>query len=281
MTLIVAVGTPDQVVISTDTRLSWNGEIVDDASCKLAHYNFFDGTLLGAYSGLARWSDFVTRDFIQNAVADVAKPWTATREVLSKLTHALNNEFENNRSLTSVPEQAKGLALVFGGYIDRKLVLASISNNLDKDGCSKSIEDEFTLTIWDDLGVGLEWAFVQGATDYVPDGAREELYEMARTRKPLDAIKGKTHSVITTAAIRAKSVNACILTGTLRPDGTCSSWYSPEHGGQVIMAPDEFTSVMSGDGNFKLNNIKLIFDKPLPARTAKRGRNGKHTLNKS
>ncbi len=55
MTLILVAANFDRAIIAADTRLSSNGTIVDDHSPKVGCLQFYDGVLISAYTGLARW----------------------------------------------------------------------------------------------------------------------------------------------------------------------------------------------------------------------------------
>ncbi len=275
MTLIVAAGNSEQVIISADTRLSWNGELIDDETCKLCHLVFFDGTILCAFTGLVGFGTVKIPNFMQSTLKEAAKPWTKAFEALGSLEKALTALFQS-QEIAHIRTVDRGLTIVFGGYIDNKLMLAQISNCKDIDGRTLPVEDRFTLTTWTHPTTDLEWAFVQGATDFVKDGAREELYQLAQSRKPADAIAGKCHATILEVAERAKSVGKNVLTGTLVRGRPVSTWYSPAGGQDKILLADMFSALNNYDGALAVSKIVLNVSEPFTQRTSKRGKGGKH-----
>ncbi|MHC4043568.1 hypothetical protein [Bradyrhizobium sp. 23AC] len=135
MTLIVAAGNAKYAVVAADTRLSWDGKLVDDASAKLAHLKFHDGTLITAYTGLARWGSFQTRKWLRETLYRVAEPSKTTMEVLSLLRAEITRGFANNAAIATLTPHQRKLTIVFTGFVNESLVTAWISNFQGKMAC--------------------------------------------------------------------------------------------------------------------------------------------------
>ncbi|WP_271599264.1 hypothetical protein [Bradyrhizobium sp. CCBAU 45384] len=278
MTLIAAAGNAKCTVIAADTRISWNGAPRDDQTVKVSHYKFFDGELIGAFTGLAYWNDFNSKRWWLGRLQEIAQPWVSTREALSFLRRDISAEFLSNPELKSLLPEQKKLSIIFGGLIDGLPFSALISNFEDYDGEFDSVRPEFILTKCDAIDTTAAWCGFFGARKHVTDADRQELYRLADTQAPTTAIKGKCHSIVLKASSDPRTratVGPNVLTATLE-GGIVSSWHSNEEEGDKIIGVDAFSSSAAGGEPMMIRDIEIVGSKIAPARSNRRGKRGKH-----
>ena len=278
MTLIVVGGNAEYVVLAADMRLSWNGQPKDDRSGKLACVTFYDGTLISAYTGLAQWHGYQTREWLLSALYKIALPWKNTGEVMSVLRSEITDEFRSNSDFrTLFPDQRK-LSLIFTGFVDGRLVMFLISNFEDHVGLFPTVQDEFVLTrVHATNGTGV-WSGILGARSTVDEADKIELNSLLELGRDARSVKGKCHAMITRAGPRSNGyVGPHILTATLSKAGPVSSWYSSEDADETIRTVDQFHS-LAGNGGYPMaiRDVRISAPGITSQRPARRGRRGKH-----
>ncbi len=279
MTLIVGGGNAEYVVLASDTRLSWNGKLVDDRSPKIGNYRFYDGRLISAYTGLAKWNGFETREWLLSALAEMAQPWVETTEVMSLLVRKITTEFKGNADLAKLSADQRRLTIVLCGFVNNQSSLFLLSNFEDHKELFPSVLDEFILTKIVGKDSSFSWTGCYGARSGV--GAREmpELNELIDSQKDAIATKGKCHAIVVRAAANPKSgdtIGPNILTATLPRDGEASSWYSPENTGDQIITFDNFHSYAGRGYAMAIRDLRILAPGIASGRPKRRGRGGKH-----
>jgi hypothetical protein len=279
MTLIVTAGNANYAVIAADTRLSWDGKLVDDASAKVANLQFCDGKLISAYTGLARWGSFETRKWLHQTLQRVAQLWKKTDEVLSLLRAELTREFKSNSEIAALSAHQRKLTLVFSGFIDNEFVAALISNFQGKDGLFPEVVDDFMLTRFRATDASGSWCAFFGALSTVPQHDLEQLNQLIILHKddPLP-VKGKCHAMVLRAGPNSGgTVGPNILTATLPRGGHVSSWYSTEGATDTLITPDNFHA-LAGNGGYPMaiHNVEISIPGQTSQRPKRRGKRGKH-----
>jgi hypothetical protein len=141
MTLIVAVGNPDQFVQVSDRRLTWiaNGEVITDESNKAIILYTDDARLIGGYSGLAFQDSFITRDWILDTLYECAEPDRLAENILLRFKDRASEKFTGSPSLRDQP-----LSVMFSGYHDHYdpplAFQIIVSNYMDANSNYKSID---------------------------------------------------------------------------------------------------------------------------------------------
>jgi hypothetical protein len=279
MTLIVAAGNADYAVIAADTRLSWNGTLVDDASAKVANLRFHDGTLISAYTGLAKLdgASFETREWLLSTLARVAQPWAKTGEVLSALRFEITKEFKTSSALATLPAAQRKLSLVFTGFVDGKLVTALISNFEDHKGPFPEVVDDFMLTRVRATDPTGSWSGQFGAAWTVSAEDKLDLNNLIISHQDPLAVKGKCHAIVLRSGPKSNGlVGPNILTATLPRGGHASSWYSTADAEDELIVLDNFHALAGGGYPMAIRNVKVLAPGLTSQRRARRGRRGKH-----
>lgn len=279
MTLIIAAGNSDYSVIAADCRISWNGRPVDDETAKLSHYTFYDGRLISGFTGLAFWQGFETKKWWLSRLCDIAQPWVKATDSLSRLTHDFTKEFVSNEKLKSLDQSSKRLSIVFGGFIDQLPFSALISNFEDHNGEFTNVRDEFVLTKCHARDQSGAWIGMFGARKYVNDRDRDELYFMANDRSPVEAVKGKSLSMVLKAAQETRNggvVGRNVLTATLLSEGPVSSWYSTENQEDKLVSVDLYSSMAAAGSPMMIRDVSIAASGIAPPRSKRRGKGRKH-----
>lgn len=86
MTLILAIGNLQQVVVVSDRRLTNNGVLVEDESNKATVLFCKDSRLAVAYTGLAKLGSFSTRRWLPEALMESAAPDFLMGPTIERLT---------------------------------------------------------------------------------------------------------------------------------------------------------------------------------------------------
>lgn len=112
MTLILAgLSAPNSLVLS-DRRLSGRGGRQDDEYNKMNVLFTADAKAVIAFTGLARWKDFDTSEFISNTLVDNAEPDRQLEPMRDRLVSALEDRLRSLR----LPRADKRLSVVVTGY---------------------------------------------------------------------------------------------------------------------------------------------------------------------
>jgi SEC-C motif-containing protein len=202
MTLIVAVGNPDQFVQVSDRRLTGlaDGRVVTDEANKSIILKADDALLIGGYSGIARTNSFNARDWILDTLYDCAEQDCIAENILLRFRDRASEKFKNSPSL-----KGKSLSILFSGwhdhYISPLAFQVIVSNNKDPNHIYRSAgvkpEFEYMSRSHENLGAGIDlvnsWI---GMPFEMYQEDKEELAWLISSRKPVFAIRGKLISVV-------------------------------------------------------------------------------------
>jgi hypothetical protein len=93
MTLILALGNSEQMIQIADRRLSTNGHIVDEESSKAVVLTCANGRMVFGFTGLATCGDFITRDWLIQALLDCGPPSYDALNILERLKDRASYDF--------------------------------------------------------------------------------------------------------------------------------------------------------------------------------------------
>jgi hypothetical protein len=280
MTLIVLSCSERAAIISSDTRLSWNGDLKDDSSAKAGCVTFYDGRLLYAYTGLARWRSFVTREWLLDVLAKEVGPWVAANDALLILKNRAIEDFANLPALKGTPRRHKRLTVAFAGCVGKQPVGAVLSNFENYAGgvWYAEAQDQFFLSCWPRAPGQAVWCSYFGATNVIPRVDVAEFEGLVATNKPLGAIKGKMESIIVRASRDGKAggvVGANVLTATLPPNRELFpvGRFTSEKGADKILMLDQFSALMSlVIRGVELASPKIVAPRPVQRHQIKRNK---------
>jgi SEC-C motif len=115
VTLILAMCNLQQAVIVSDRRLTRDGVPFedDDESNKVSLFDCRDARLAVAYTGLSDQGDFVTRQWLPEALAESAAPDFQMGPIIERFTKRATRDFAK---IKVKKPSAKHLSVVFAGY---------------------------------------------------------------------------------------------------------------------------------------------------------------------
>ncbi len=213
MTFILSLGNNKQVIQISDRRLSYNGRLVDDESNKCGVLFCLNARMAFGYTGLARFGDFNTPNWLLKALHDSALPDYTIGEILERLKNNATNTFMTNSALKSANKKFKRLSIMFSGYLNLdgyiKQGFAVLSNyqNFENNISSLEAYDEFSIH-YSSAREGVETpTLVQRVGNYsaMTDHDIDELRNLLLQNKPSSAIIGKAVSLVRDLADRSQS----------------------------------------------------------------------------
>ena len=166
------------------------------------------------YTGLAKWGNFSTREWLSKALHDSAPPDFAIDETLERLKANATETFNYDPSLKNAPRAHKKMCVMFSGYIylEGKAIqgCAILSNyhDVENNGSLPEAADEFEIySAKNDTPTP---AFVRrvGSSDAMVEEDINVLRKMLLKAKPAQAIVGKAFEIVRDIADRPKSGGA-------------------------------------------------------------------------
>lgn len=201
MTLVLAgMSAPNSLVVS-DRRLSYRSGPSDDEYNKMAVLFTADAKVVIAFTGLAKFRDFDTAEFISNTLVHNAEP----DRVLVPMRDRLVDALQDRLGKISLPAQAKRLSLVFCGYeyeeddpssdyFQATGVLWRISNFESEQSTSSVAHDRFIVedTLPREADTDSPYAFLAAGTTagLIPDQL-SKLESLLHERRPARALAAK------------------------------------------------------------------------------------------
>jgi hypothetical protein len=204
-----------QAVVITDRRLTRNGVPFNDESNKAFVLLSRDARLAIAYTGLAEWGSFVTREWLPQVFAECAAPDFLMGPIIRRFTERATRDFANIK--VKKPSD-KHLSVVFAGYCYDETpprcycwLVSNFEGCCDQHRPPGLSSDQFMAFYHRDkrptegdvclfLPAGAVWAVKR--QDY------ESLHTLLHENKPAQALVGKGIEVIRTAAqsLRGKPI---------------------------------------------------------------------------
>lgn len=120
------------VIQISDRRLTSNGKLIDDEANKAIALTTPDARLTVAFTGLAKAGSFHTRDWLMDAIHDVARSDQSAEGIIKRLANVATKKFTETDAVRDVPQASRRLDIVFGGYslgsVPPKMFYANVSN---------------------------------------------------------------------------------------------------------------------------------------------------------
>ena len=213
MTLILTLGNVDQVIQISDRRLSWNGITKADESNKSTYLRCVNARMAIGYTGLATLNDFITQNWLLDAIVDSGPPDCLIGNILEKLRVKATETFNRNPDLANLEKKHKLLSIMFSGYFYSKdfprprqgnAIITNYQNfNTGQD--ELNAWDEFVLTLWQEKSPANDSnTLIQriGNWHSMSDHDVDELRTMLIARKPSYAITDKAVELVREIADR-------------------------------------------------------------------------------
>jgi SEC-C motif len=217
MTLILVLGNSDQMIQVSDRRLSWHGHLVEDESSKAGLLTCLNARLAFGFTGLAKFGNFCTRDWLLDALMDSGPPEYTAKEVLERLKIRASDTFRRHPALHLTHRALKRLSIMFSGYLDHHTpplaAFAILTNyqNFDSGQDEAEASDEFRLRFASERRpLDGELTFIQRVGNWRAMTRDDELAlrRLLRDRKPSAAIIGKAVKLIRQMADRPAANNS-------------------------------------------------------------------------
>jgi hypothetical protein len=116
MTFILALGNREQFIQISDRRLSWDGKLVDDESNKAGILLCKDARHIFGFTGLAKYGNFNTRQWLLNALYECCPPDYEINRIVPRLMNRATKDFNTLPALKSLDLRRKRLSIMFCGY---------------------------------------------------------------------------------------------------------------------------------------------------------------------
>lgn len=256
MTLIIAACNAEAAVIAADTRLSANGRLVDDHSAKIGSLFFFDGALLYAYTGIARYKRFETRKWLLDVFAKHVAPWMTANEALLVLKERATMDFRELSALKGAEPAAKRLTIVFSGYLAHtkcKQPVAAVLSNFENYATGERFseaQDQFWLSCWPTGIDQCAWIGCFGYSYVISIEDERELWDLVVKGLPGAVIREKAEAIIVRASIDPRSslyIGSNILRALLPSNNIRMPevGYTSTSGGDKMLLLDQFDAISS------------------------------------
>jgi hypothetical protein len=211
MTLILALGNSEQVIQVSDRRLSWQGQVVEDESSKAGFLRCLNARLAFGFTGLAKYGEFRTRDWLLETLMAAGRPEGTAMEVLEGLRNRASETFRSHPALRGTRGSDKRLSIMFSGYLDSHspplagFAILTNYQNFDTGQDESEAWAEFRLTFGSERRPGDgEPTLVQRVGNWHAMTRNDEgaLRALLKDRKPSSAIVGKAVALIRQMADR-------------------------------------------------------------------------------
>jgi hypothetical protein len=267
MTLILTLGNSEQVIQISDRRLSCNGKIEEVESSKAGVLQCLDARLALGFTGLARWDDFNTRDWLLDAIFKSGPPDNTANGILERLKLLASETFASHPKLRLLQKKDKRLSVMFSGYLDYGeppiLGFAILTNYQDFES-HKDVNgawDEFRIYYGKEMRpLNGEPILIERVGNWHATKAsdRDSLQAMLEARKPANAILGKAVELLHEMADRSaakktigKTLSAICIPRN-RDRGIETGYYSDVNSVEYYMA--DAIILLEGGVRFVLKN---------------------------
>ena len=285
MTFILTLGNLDQVIQVSDRRLTSKQGPVDEEQNKTGSLVTADGRFAFAFTGLARVGAFNTRDWLIAALPECGAPTYESYHVFEDLKRRATNDFRVLPELREAPAHARGLTIIFAGYLYResppRLAYAVLSNAVGADGIVRpDIGNDFVCDYRTGQPANRDLALVK-PLGFLPAMKPEDgdaLLNMLASHKPAHAILGKAIEVVRMLADRPEARSTigkqlCSITLSVNLNVAASSDYHSNIPTATTYIPDIVFVTPSQRGAISNISIAPVEQSTAPSVGPKLGRN--------
>jgi hypothetical protein len=257
MTFILALGNREQFIQISDRRLSWDGKLVDDESNKAGILLCKDARHIFGFTGLAKYGNFNTRQWLLNALYECCPPDYEINRIAPRLMNRATSDFNTLPVLKSLDRRRKRLSIMFSGYnyyADPPMSALGILTNFQNFKTGKDEArawDHFEMNFWSEIRpLDREFTIVQrvGNWTVMTDEDADALRKLLKELKPYQAITDKAVSLVREMADRPKAkgtIGKQLSAVVLQRDVTqhvLSRYYSTSVGHKMYV-PDEIVGI--------------------------------------
>jgi hypothetical protein len=272
MTFAIVLGNADQIIQVSDRRLTWKGELVDDASNKAGHILCDDASLLYCFTGLARVGDtHETSRWLRETIQDISHNTSTFRNIIKTFAFEAEKYFSSSREILALPASSRRLTVMFSGYsIDQFLVTALVSNFQDFTNFIDHSQAFRKFTIFaerSNMPTFNNPTLVQAIGQFNAMNSRDEnqVREMLQSRVPAEALRLKAINLVQDIAMRHKSGG----TVGCKLNTACIDFINPQipHSGYVTDEVESEISLIDQVDARSIGSGLLISDAKITATT--------------
>jgi hypothetical protein len=245
VTLILALGNSEQMILVSDRRITGHPDLDSDESNKATVLVCANARFAVGYTGLASTVDgFTTEKWLLDRLKDAAAPTYDAYSLLQRFRDLVSEDFRKNPVLSRLSPALRRLGIMFSGYLDHHdpplTGCAIVSNFQDYTTGAESPEawDEFRIKHWQEkrpLAEEFTWVQHLGAWRVTQQADVDELRAMLAERRPARAIVDKAVNLLREMSERpaargtvGKQANAVVI-----PRDPSQSSYSSYHSAVV------------------------------------------------
>lgn len=257
MTFILALGNREQFIQISDRRLSWDGKLVEDESNKAGILLCKDARHIFAFTGLAKYGNFNTRQWLLNALYECCPPDYEINRIMPRLMERATRDFQAIATLKNLEPRRKRLSIMFSGYnyyTDPPMAAIGILTNYQNFQTGKDAPeawDHFEMNCWSEIRpLDHEFTIVQRTGNWAVMTSEDEasLRDLLQKLKPYRAIADKAVSLVWEMSDRPKAKGAIgkqLSVVVMQRDITqhvLARYYSTSVGHKMY-APDEVVGI--------------------------------------
>lgn len=274
MTFAIVLANADQIIQVSDRRLTWNGELVDDASNKAGHLLCDDASLLYCFTGLARiGSGHLTSRWLLEAIQAASQRAPTYRELVECFAEEAGRYFANSREIVSLPASHRRLTVMFSGYTaDQFIVNVLVSNFQDFTNFIDYPDARNDFTVYAERSVEPATqnpTMIQAIGQFhaMNSGDEQQVREMLQRRAPAEALRQKAISLVRDIAMRHRSggtVGFKLNTARIKfaePQIPYSGYVSDEVEREISLLDQ--VDARSAGSKLLISNFKITGDSPV------------------
>lgn len=271
MTLILCAANDEQVILVSDRRLTFNGQITEEEWNKSASLVLRDARLAVAFTGIAVAGTFNTRRWLAEAIMKSAAPDYSLESTLVRLRDRATRDF---KKFKLADPMRKRLSLVLAGYsysVDARRCSCYLISNFQRfeDYRVKDVlkSDEFMLSWIREVSPSTDpiaLIALAGFDKGVSEAETARLFDVLKKRKPAQALTEKAVDIVQEAArsSRSKGLVGQQCTSITLPSDPAAEATSRYHSATItetIFATSHIDARGGGSGVFVIDSPEIRY----------------------
>lgn len=278
MTLAIVLANSDQIIQVSDRRLTWNGELRDEASNKAGHILCNDASILYCFTGLACIGEHQTIKWLQDALYQIAQKGIHDYYSLTDhFSRIATKHFKESHTIQKLPLEGRALSVLFTGYTPDGFIISTLVSNFEYfegTDCTKThanVQGDFSIFRIKSCYPRSEnenptYIKAIGQHKFIDTPIKLELQNMLQDRLPAEVIRQKAISLIQKMSNDGKTggtVGKRINTARLQWNDPISpiSGYASDIVENVMPNIDR-SDLRSGKPLFQISGVQLSASEP-------------------
>jgi hypothetical protein len=176
MTLIITLVRPREIAVVSDRRVTVDGKLLedeDDEHTKLIEFSCEDADATVAFTGLARWDAFATRQWLR----ELLSTRTSSCRLAAVIQDVRRIASEKIRGMPTRTREDRRLTILFAGFRSDETPVRPFSCSITNWETTAMTSDEFRIVWGPPPGRGI--VTFAGSTDSVTAASRALLVDLA------------------------------------------------------------------------------------------------------